>query len=100
MAEERLFVKECIVGKALGQKKMDIRARGKFGFIHQPKSSIRITLEEKPIEDFYKMLVKGECPPSLALVFRKFLYQNDMDYEQVKELSYLTTSRGRYYRKI
>lgn len=41
---------------------MDIRARGKFGMIHSPKSSIRIVLEEKQPEDFFKMLVKGECP--------------------------------------
>lgn len=47
MQEERLFVKECIVGKELGQKKMDIKARGKFGMMHAPITSIRVVLEEK-----------------------------------------------------
>ena len=32
-------------------------------------------------------------------MFRRKLYQNDADFEKVKALSYLTTSRGRYYRK-
>lgn len=99
MAEERLFVKECIVGKALGMRKMDIRARGKFGMIHLPKSSIRVVLEERSIEDFFKMLIKGECPATVGFIFRKMLYQNDANFEKVKELSYMTTSKGRYYRK-
>lgn len=57
LAEERLYVKECIIGRALGQRKMDIRARGKFGMIHSPKSSIRVVLEEKPLDEFYKLMV-------------------------------------------
>lgn len=76
LQEERLFVKECIVGRALGPKKMDIRARGKFGIMHAPKSSIRVVLEEKSPEDFYKMMIKGECPPSVGDMFRKMLYVN------------------------
>lgn len=33
LSEERFFVKEVILGKANGPKKIDIRARGKFGMI-------------------------------------------------------------------
>ena len=99
LAEERLFVKECIIGKKLGQKKLDIKARGKMGIMYAPISSIRVVLEEKSPADFYKMMLKGECPPCMAFVFRKMLYQSDADFEQVKELSFLTTSQGRYYRK-
>lgn len=62
LAEERLYVKECIVGRALGQVKMDIRARGKFGMIHAPICSLRIVLEEKPMEDFFKMVISGKTP--------------------------------------
>lgn len=80
-AEERLFVKECIIGKKLGQKKMDIRARGKFGMMHQPISSIRVVLEEKSPADFFKMMLKGECPPTMGHVFRKMLYQSDANFE-------------------
>lgn len=99
MAEERLFVKECIVGRALGMRKMDIRARGKFGMIHLPKSSIRVVLEEKQPEDFYKMLVKGDCPPAVGHIFRKMLFQNDANFDKVRQLSFMTTSKGRYYRR-
>lgn len=74
MAEERLYVKECIIGKALGMRKIDIRARGKFGMIHLPKSSIKVVLEEKSLEDFFKMCLKGECPPAVGHIFRKMLF--------------------------
>ena len=98
-AEERMFVKEVVLGKALGQKKMDIRARGKFGIIHSPISSITVILEEKSAADFYKLLVAGKAPPALGHMYRKMLYQNDADFERVKQLSHLTTSQGRYYRR-
>ncbi len=99
-AEERMFVKEIVLGKALGQKKMDIRARGKFGIIHAPISSITVILEEKSTADFYKMMIAGKTPPALGHMFRKMLYQNDADFDKVRQLSHLTTSQGRYYRKV
>jgi len=55
-------------------KKIDIRARGKFGMIHLPKCSIKITLEERPLEEFYKDLVRGNATPHTAHVFRKKLF--------------------------
>jgi hypothetical protein len=61
-AEERMWVKEVILGKKLGGKKMDIRARGKFGIIHAPISHITIILEEKSPVDFYKKMISGNAP--------------------------------------
>ena len=79
-----MFVKSVVLGKALGQKKMDIRARGKFGMIHAPISSITITLEEKSQADFYKMMVAGKTPPTMGHRFRKMLYQNDANFDRVQ----------------
>jgi hypothetical protein len=33
-------------------------------------------------------------------MFRRMLYQNDADFNTVQKLSYLTTSQGRYYRRV
>ena len=99
-SEERMFVKEIVLGKALGPRKIDIRARGKFGMIHSPKSDITVILEERSPADFFKMVVTGNCPASLGHAFRKMLYQNDADFDRVKALSHMTTSRGRYYRRV
>lgn len=98
-AEERMFVKEIVLGKALGQKKIDIKGRGKMGLIHAPISSIRVVLEERSNTDFYKMMVSGKATPAIGDTFRKMLYQNDADFERVKALSHITTSQGRYYRR-
>lgn len=80
------------MGKANGPKKIDIRARGKYGMIQAPRSSITVIMEEKPAEELYKMLVTGNCPPSIGYIFKKMLYQSDADIEKVQALSYLTTS--------
>ena len=98
-SEERMFVKEIVLGKALGQKKLDIKARGKMGLIHAPISTVRVVLEERSNTDFYKMLVTGKATPAIGDTFSKMLYQNDADFERVKALSHLTTSKGRYYRR-
>lgn len=98
-AEERMWVKEVVLGKKLGGKKMDIRARGKFGIIHAPISHITVILEERSPVDFYKQMISGNAPASLGYMFRRMLYQNDADFNTVQKLSYLTTSQGRYYRR-
>ena len=98
-AEERMWVKEVVLGKKLGGKKMDIRARGKFGIIHAPISHITVILEEKSPVDFYKKMISGNAPETLGYMFRRMLYQNDADFNTVQKLSYLTTSQGRYYRR-
>ena len=79
-----MFIKSVVLGKALGQRKMDIRARGKFGMIHAPISSITITLEEKSPADFYKLMIAGKAPPALGHMFRKMLYQSDASFEKVQ----------------
>ena len=73
-SEERFFVKEVVIGRRLGAKKMDIRARGRHGLIHPSISSIKITMEEKSLKDFYKLIISGNCPPAVGYVFKKILY--------------------------
>jgi ribosomal protein L22 len=73
-AEERMFVKTSIVGKAISHKKIDIKGRGKMGMIKVPKSSITITLEERSPQDYYKMIMRGDTPPGIAATYRKLLY--------------------------
>jgi len=63
MAEDRMFVKTVICGKGIMYKKMDIKGRSRMGIIKVPKCSVKILVEEKSPHDYYKMLLKGECPP-------------------------------------
>jgi ribosomal protein L22 len=57
MAEERMWVKEVVLGKSLGPRKIDIKARGKFGMIHSPRCTITVILEEKSPADFFKLII-------------------------------------------
>ena len=58
-----MWVKSIVCGKGILQKKIDIKGRGRMGIIKVPKCSIKLVLEEKHPQDYYKMLLKGECPP-------------------------------------
>jgi hypothetical protein len=68
-----MFVKSVICGKGFLMKKIDIKGRNRMGMIMVPKCSIKLVLEEKPLKDYYKMLVKGECPPGLSNLLRTML---------------------------
>lgn len=94
-----MFVKSIICGKAILFKKIDIKGRGKMGLIYVPKCTIKLVLEERHPQEYYKMLLKGECPTGFADLMKSMLKQSDADFDRVKRLSYLTTSAGRHYRK-
>ena len=64
-----------------------------------PKCSLKIVLEEKPFVEFYKMLLKGEAPQGVGHMFRTLMVQSEADFERVQRLSFMTTSKGRYYRR-
>jgi len=98
-SEDRMFVKSITVGRAQGPKKIDIKGRGKMGFIRQPITSINLTMEEKGPEDMFKMVMQGKAPAGVGAVFRSMLYQNNANFEMVKQFSHMTTSHGRHYRK-
>lgn len=60
---------------------------------------MKIFIEEKPLEEFYKLLLKGECPVGMSNMMKTMIVQSDADYERVQKLSFMTTSKGRHYRK-
>lgn len=100
LSEERLFVKTAITGKKIKGKKIDIKGRGRHGMITGNQSSCRIWLEERNPADYYKMMLLGKAPSGIGWMMRRILYQNKMDFNQVKALSHMTTSKGRRYRRV
>lgn len=65
------YVSEAWVGKGTRSKKIDIRARGKFGLIRRPKSSLTIILEEKPVKNMIRDALSGNTPPGIGAIFRQ-----------------------------
>jgi len=51
-----------------------------------------IIVEEKPPSFIYQLILQGRCPPALAFLFRKMLYQKDANFEQVAAAAHVTTS--------
>lgn len=98
-AQERLYIKSMVCGKGVLFKKIDIKGRGKMGMITVPKSTIKIVLEERHPIDYYKLLLKGQCPPGMGEMVRTMLTQSEADFDMVRKMSHLTTANGRYYRR-
>lgn len=78
-----LYVKEAFVGKAFRSKLIDIKARGKMGIIHRPKSSLTVILEEKPIEIMIRDMLTGYTPAGIGEIFRKRLFRANADFEDL-----------------
>jgi len=57
-----MFVKTVVCGKGYLGKQLDIKGRGRMGIRKIPKCSIKMVIEEKPLEDWYKLLLTGKCP--------------------------------------
>ena len=66
LTEQRLFVKSVICGKGTLYKKLNIMGRSRMGVIRVPKCSVKLVLEEKPNEEFIKMIISGKTPQGFA----------------------------------
>jgi len=80
-------------------KKLDIKGRSRMGIIRVPKCSVKLVLEEKHPQEYYKMLMKGNTPPGTSELLKQMLHQSQADFNQVQALAHMTTSKGRHYRK-
>ena len=99
LSEDKLFVKSIICGKGVLLKKVDIKGRTKMGFIKKPKCSIKLVLEEKPIKEFYKMIVTGNTPPAIASQLKTILVQSEANLSTIHRMNGMLTSRGRSYHR-
>ena len=62
------------MGKKHGQKKLDYKAKGRFGIIRTPISSLTIVMEERSLQDIIVDSLSGKFPEALAHATRKHLY--------------------------
>ena len=94
------YVQKAFVGFGTRSKMIDIKARGKTGVIHRPKSSLVVILEERPIKKMIEEVLVGNTPPCIGEVFRRRLFKTNANFDDLRRYSFMTTSRGRYYRRI
>jgi len=65
-----MYVKIIVCGKGIMGKMIDIKGRGKMGIRKIPKCSVKMIIEEKPLDEWYKLMVKGKCPRGTASVLK------------------------------
>ena len=67
---EQMWVRTITCGSSVLYKAPDIKGRGRCGVIRKPKCSMRIVIEEKTTEEYFKMVLKGETPSGLSSMYR------------------------------
>jgi len=72
-----MFVKTVLCGKGVLLKKVEIKGRSRMGMITKPKCSVEIVLEEKPIDEFYKMVISGNGPTGIATLMKSVMVQSE-----------------------
>jgi ribosomal protein L22 len=90
---------EAYVGRKKGHQLPNPRAKGKMDIITRPYSKLFIKLEKVDNEKFFKELAVGKGDFTFAHSLRSFLFTHKANLRQIKSLSFITTARGRTYRK-
>ena len=92
-------IAEAYVGRKKGHQLPNPRAKGKMDLITRPYCKLFIKLEKVENEKFFKELALGKADFTFANSLRSFLFTNKANLRQVRSLSFITTARGRTYRK-
>lgn len=92
-------IAEAYVGRKKGHQLPNPRAKGKMDLITRPYCKLYIKLEKVENEKFFKELALGKADFTFANSMRSFLFTNKANLRQIRSLSFITTARGRTYRK-
>lgn len=99
MEQDHLWVKSAELQMQKRRKSLYYHARGRFGFMKRDWCRVKITLEEKPVSEIYKMLIGGEAPKGLAKIWRDKIYEDDENLEVVRKFQFLVSAKGRQQRR-
>lgn len=97
---ERLYISQIVLGKNRPAKGRRFAARGRAYPAIKPYSQVTVILEERSVEDFYKLIMTGHYSPTLARILRnKFLTEN-VDLDVVRRYQNLLTAKGRQQQRL
>lgn len=100
MDGERMYISQIVLGKNQPTKGRRFAAKGRVFTALKPASQITVILEEKPVEEFYKLMVTGHYSPTLARILRnKFLTEN-ADLDTIRKYQNLLTAKGRQQQRV
>lgn len=100
MQEDRLYVKEIIMGKNKGIQGIRRHAKGRFGEMLRPKTQVTIVIQEKTVEELYKTIMKGKFSPAIANMLRNTLLTQNSSFEEIRKIQNYLTAKGRQQQKL
>ena len=95
--ENRFYVREAFVGGGVRSRMIAMKARGRAHWLRRPFTHVTIIMEELPLDQMVKRMLRGETPPAFGELFRRKLFTSNADFEDVRKFSRFLTSRGRHY---
>lgn len=87
------------VGKKNGHKLPSPRAKGKTDIIVRSLSKLYLVIQRISQEEYLKQASMGKADFTYAHNVRRFLFMTRASPKLMRAYSFITTSRGRYYRK-
>lgn len=99
MEQDHLWVKEAKLEKQARKRYVYYHARGKGGMMKRDWTRVKITLEEKPVNEIYKLMIGGNAPKGLAKIWRDKIYEGNGDLDVIRKFQFLLTSKGRQQRR-
>ena len=100
MSEDRLYIKEIIIGKNTGIKGIRYHAKMKSGRMLRPKSQVTFIIVEKTVEELYKIMMTGKFSPAIANYLRTMMLTNNASYSEIRDIQNLLTSKGRQQQRL
>lgn len=93
------LIKHAYVGRKRGQTLMTPRAKGRTFFVVRSISRLFIRIEKVEATKQFSEVAIGKADQSLALEIRKLLFTLNAPLKLLSQLSFITTSKGRYERR-
>ena len=96
----RLYVKSIMTGKHRRIKRIRYHAKSRHGTMIRDSTQLNIVLEEMPLEEFFKNMLKGKFPHSFARDLRDKIVEDNMDYPFLQKYQAMLTAKGRQQQRL
>jgi len=90
---------EAYVGRKRGHKVPSPRAKGKMDLITRNISRLYVHIEKVKPEKFFEEVALGKADVTFAYNTRRKLFMSGASLSTLKNFSFITTAKGRYYRQ-
>lgn len=95
----RLYVHGVIIGKTMRFKGLRYHAKGKSGRENKTICQIKVIITERDEKEFWQQVGAGEAPGGFANIVRDRLLSIDANYNDLVNLSCVTTAKGRQQKR-